>query len=130
MFGHEDTPLFSGTPMKATTSRFNPKPVSQQLSMASCRICLGTGKVIVDGRERICNCEAGDAIMQRHGLLSDCRMLSGSTMGSLTGLRKYDDIDRVQGEFVLWVAGSDQTFANWQEAWNAFADGRNFTSDE
>jgi hypothetical protein len=46
MFSTEETaPLFTGTPMKANTAKFEPKPVAKQMSFAQCQACMDTGKI-------------------------------------------------------------------------------------
>jgi hypothetical protein len=123
MFDFEDTPLFSGTPIKATESVFTARSAEKQMIFGSCGVCLDTGVCMLNGRARFCSCDKGQAAKRRKALLSDCRSLSGSTMGTLTGLRLYDDVDRVQAEFVQWVSDPAQPeFKNWQEAWAAFSD--------
>ena len=103
--------------MKAKESHFEPKTAQRQMILGSCPICLDTG-VIVDGRAKYCSCDRGQAAKRRRALLDDCRCLSGSTMGTLTGLSLYQDIDLIQSEFVVWVADPAQPeFKNWQAAW-------------
>lgn len=122
MFEYKDTPLFSGTPMRAEESVFVERPAEKQLLLGSCGTCLDTGVCMVNGRSRYCSCDKGRAARRRKELLADCRNLSGSTMGTLTGLRLYDDIDSAQAEFVAWVSDPAQPeFKNWQEAWAAFS---------
>jgi hypothetical protein len=122
MFEFEDTPLFSGTPIKVTESIFTARPAEKQMILGSCSVCLDTGVCMVNGKARYCSCDQGQAAQRRKALLSDCRSLSGSTMGTLTGLRLYDDIDAVQAEFTQWVSDPAQPeFKNWQEAWAAFS---------
>ena len=132
MFDNMDMPLFSGTPMQARESQFDPKPVNTQLVIATCHVCLDTGKVVVNGYERFCTCERGEASTKAR-VVSDCRSLGGSTMASLTGLRKYDDVDAIQADFAEWVNDPERPmFTNWQQAWKAYSnDGtREFKSKE
>jgi hypothetical protein len=49
-----DLPLFSGTPMRAHTDSYTPKPHVAQSSFAQCRVCLDTGRV----GETFCTCDA------------------------------------------------------------------------
>ena len=53
-------------------------------------------------------------------LLNDCLNLSSGTIATLTGLRSYSDIEKVQNKFVAFVKDSRGHYKNWQFAWRAF----------
>ncbi len=50
--------------------------------------------------------------------------LSSGTLASLTGLRRYDELDAVHTAFLHFAEKSTETnstpFKNWQEAWRHF----------
>ena len=51
-------------------------------------------------------------------------ILSSGTMGTLTGLRQYAEIEKIQFAFYSWIIEQKREFRNWPEAWNEFK-GRN-----
>ena len=53
----EDTPLFSGTPMRAHIPEAKPEPAGQQATLAQCPLCLDTGIVKVGLVTRRCWCK-------------------------------------------------------------------------
>lgn len=53
-------------------------------------------------------------------ILSDARSLSSGTIATITGNKKYEDIDKTQGQFVNFIQKSDKKYNNWQEAWKDF----------
>ena len=50
--------------------------------------------------------------------------LSSGTMGTVTGLRQYAEIEKIQFAFYSWIIEQKKDFMNWQAAWNEFK-GRN-----
>ena len=46
--------------------------------------------------------------------------LSSGTLATLTGLRKYDDLDKVQIAFTNFCLANAGRFGTWAQAWNAF----------
>jgi len=60
MFGHEDLPLFSGTPVRVEAVK--PLSETERLQRAlgvDCLVCRDTGIVLVDGEPRFCWCDVG-----------------------------------------------------------------------
>ena len=51
-------------------------------------------------------------------------ILSSGTIGTLTGLRQYAEIEKIQFAFYSWIIEQKREFKNWPEAWNEFK-GRN-----
>ena len=61
MFGHEDLPLFSGTPVRVDPPKAASDTLHRQrlLGGAKCGLCFDTG-IIMDGHEKkFCWCDAG-----------------------------------------------------------------------
>jgi hypothetical protein len=57
-------------------------------------------------------------------VLKDIMELSSGTIGSITGFRKYSDIEQVRNDFIMWSQERrNQGFTSWQQAWGAFKDG-------
>lgn len=56
-------------------------------------------------------------------VIQDCLSLSAGTIATLTGLRRYEDIDRVQAELVQ-LALEMPTANSWMEVWNAYIERR------
>lgn len=52
-------------------------------------------------------------------VVMDCLALSDSTIATLTGYRRYDDIERVQSELVQ-LALEMPTARDWMEVWEAY----------
>ena len=52
-------------------------------------------------------------------VIQDCLSLSDGTIATLTGYRRYDDIERVQSELVQ-LALEMPTAQNWMEVWNEY----------
>jgi len=52
-------------------------------------------------------------------VVQDCLGLSDGTIATLTGYRRYDDIERVQSELVQ-LALEMPTAQNWMEVWNEY----------
>ncbi len=46
--------------------------------------------------------------------------LSGGTLATLTGLRKYADLDKARADFTAFCAANVGKFENWAQAWEAF----------
>ena len=54
------------------------------------------------------------------GVVKAAAFLSSGTLATLTGLRKYDDLDRVQADFTAFCAANMGKFESWAQAWEAF----------
>lgn len=56
----------------------------------------------------------------------DIRHLSSGTMATLTGIKKYDDIDRIQSAFSKYAEKNERrrNWANWSDAWDDFEDSK------
>ena len=56
----------------------------------------------------------------------DIRYLSSGTMATLTGIKKYDDIDRIQHAFAEYAKKNERRrdWENWSDAWDDFEDSR------
>ena len=52
-------------------------------------------------------------------VVMDCLGLSDGTIATLTGFRRYDEIERVQNELVQ-LALEMPTAANWMEVWEEY----------
>lgn len=46
--------------------------------------------------------------------------LSSGTIASLTGLRKYQDVDKIVLEFIEHTKKSGVKYENWVDAWRGF----------
>ena len=46
--------------------------------------------------------------------------LSSGTIATLTGRKRYDEIDEIQQRFALFVAQAGRDFQTWVQAWAAF----------
>ena len=57
---------------------------------------------------------------KKEKLLYDCASLSSGTLSTLTGIRKYEDLDKIHSKFVAYVKKSHTSYSNWQSAWKAF----------
>ena len=51
--------------------------------------------------------------------------LSSGTMGTVTGLRQYAEIEKIQFAFYSWIIEQKREFRNWPEAWNTFKEEAN-----
>lgn len=60
-------------------------------------------------------------------LLWQASTLAAGTLASLTGLRRYSEIDAVRLEFMDFCEECEGQFASWQPAWQAFATLKGFT---
>jgi hypothetical protein len=58
--------------------------------------------------------------MSKQDLLADCRQLSSGTIATLTGARRYEDIDGWREDFCDWVDGCGIRFVSWVDAWESF----------
>ena len=56
-------------------------------------------------------------------VIQDCLSLSDGTIATLTGLRRYEDIDRVQAELVQ-LALEMPTATSWVEVWDTYVEKR------
>ena len=56
-------------------------------------------------------------------VIQDCLSLSDGTIATLTGYRRYDEIERVQAELVQ-LALEMPTATSWMEVWNTYAERR------
>ena len=56
----------------------------------------------------------------------DIRHLSSGTMATLTGIKKYDEIDRIQYAFAEYAKKNERRrdWENWSDAWDDFEDSR------
>ena len=79
------------------------------------------GKVIQESNDN----ELREA--KNYEIVKDALALSSGTISNLTGLRKYDSIDRIQTEFVLFIQDNPEVFGSWLEAWEVFSKGRKFS---
>mgnify|MGYP003630668086 CR=1 FL=1 len=55
----------------------------------------------------------------------DIRHLSSGTMATLTGIKKYDEIDRIQHAFADYAKKNERRirdWENWSDAWDDFED--------
>lgn len=60
MFGHEDLPLFSGTPVRVEPEESVSYTDRLQRALAvDCLVCRDTGIVLVEGEPRFCWCPIG-----------------------------------------------------------------------
>ena len=62
-------------------------------------------------------------------ILSDASELSSGTIATLTGCRRYDDIDGWQADFCAYVRAfeSKRTWDSWMDAWDEFKRGYEMT---
>jgi len=51
---------------------------------------------------------------------NQARTLSSGTLATLTGLKRYDQLDAVQAEFVAFTDENSDEFTCWQDAWEAY----------
>lgn len=58
--------------------------------------------------------------MTSNRVISDIINLSSGTMSVLTRKNNYEELDKIQLEFLIFVQNSKETFENWQEAWHSF----------
>ena len=56
-------------------------------------------------------------------VIQDCLSLSDGTIATLIGLRRYDDIERVQNELVQ-LALEMPTATSWMEVWDTYIERR------
>tara|TARA_R110002020_G_scaffold96724_3_gene231293 strand:- start:553 stop:981 length:429 start_codon:yes stop_codon:yes gene_type:complete len=51
-------------------------------------------------------------------VLQDIANLSSGTIGTLTGLSKFYELDRVQDAFYAFAKNSKKNYKTWSDAWN------------
>ena len=56
-------------------------------------------------------------------VIQDCLSLSDGTIATLTGYRRYDEIERVQAELVQ-LALEMPTATSWMEVWDTYIERR------
>ena len=56
----------------------------------------------------------------RCDLVTQARLLSGGTIASLTGKRRYDEIDPIHAEFEEFCEENKSRFETWTEAWREY----------
>ena len=63
---------------------------------------------------------------RRFELFKDCLAISSGTLSTLTGYKRYDDLDMVQEDFTEFVKSllSQRNWKNWQQAWREFDHGQ------
>jgi hypothetical protein len=49
------------------------------------------------------------------------RTISSGTLGSVAGLKRYDEIDALRHSWLTWARSQGCPWFNWQQAWNAYA---------
>jgi hypothetical protein len=54
-------------------------------------------------------------------VIRDIYNLSSGTMATLTGLKNYSDLDRIQREFGEFAEDSPKNYKTWSDAWDDFA---------
>ena len=100
MFGSEDLPLFSGTPVRAIAPGFRPAPATRQLAMAACRACLDTGQILSrhGGRPHAVPCFCAEGSPPREspaeGVPSEAGEASGAYLLSETQAPRAADSGR------------------------------------
>lgn len=50
----------------------------------------------------------------------DARQLSSGTIATLTGIRRYDQIDQIRYAFMQFVERAERTYETWEDAWLDF----------
>lgn len=58
--------------------------------------------------------------MKTDGATYQAITLSSGTLATLTGLKRYDQLDSIQNEFVMFCIENEGEFTCWQDAWEAF----------
>ena len=56
-------------------------------------------------------------------VLQDVRAISSGTLGTLTGKSRYDELDGIHNDWIMWTweqLEAGRTFANWKDAWESF----------
>jgi hypothetical protein len=54
-------------------------------------------------------------------VIKDIYNLSSGTMGTLTGIKQYAKLDKIQKEFGEFAESSSKNYKTWSEAWDDFA---------
>lgn len=63
----------------------------------------------------------------RGSLLWQASTLAAGTLASLTGLRKYAEVDAVRVEFMDFCEENEGRYSSWSSAWQTFATLKGFT---
>lgn len=63
----------------------------------------------------------------RGSLLWQASTLAAGTLASLTGLRKYAEVDAVRVEFMDFCEENEGRYSSWSSAWQAFNTLKGFT---
>lgn len=58
--------------------------------------------------------------MTSNRVISDIINLSSGTMSVLTRKNNYEELDKIQFEFLTFAQNNKETFNNWVEAWTQF----------
>lgn len=90
-----------------------------------CPICKDTGQLV--GSYVFCFCSKGKAMERERyqdSALDQARTLASGTIATLTGLDRYEDIDKMRERFVAFIADDNppNAFTCWQNAWDAFVE--------
>jgi hypothetical protein len=64
-------------------------------------------------------------VLEKIELIRQCAAVSSGTMGTITGYRRYDDIDRITEQFIEYVRATEKEFTCWQKAWESFVSEKN-----
>lgn len=59
-------------------------------------------------------------IMKPDSATNQAKTLSSGTLANLTGVKRYDQLDVIQNEFVAFCVENEGEFTCWQTAWEAF----------
>jgi hypothetical protein len=122
MFITEDLTLFSGTTPQAKNDQYIEKITIEQYSLPlGCPICLGTGRI----EQHFCSCGFGDRLRT----IRDAATISDGTLGTLTGVTKYDELDVIRESWLYWLEDNQTVFTYWQTAWEAYQDSLKQRSD-
>ncbi|MHA1286039.1 MAG: hypothetical protein ACTSPB_01425 [Candidatus Thorarchaeota archaeon] len=78
------------------------------------------GRGSCGGTPRFDGSGGGIGNRQNAKVIHDAYNLSSGTMATLTGKKKYSELDKIQNDFAQWVEGSPRDFNTWQEAWRAY----------
>jgi hypothetical protein len=57
---------------------------------------------------------------QNDKVLQQIAGLSSGTLGSLTGLVKYRELDKVAADFYKFIKNASKKFDNWSDAWDYY----------
>jgi hypothetical protein len=53
-------------------------------------------------------------------LTESARCVASGTLATVTGLRRYDELDALRARFVAFCAAHEGDYDCWQTAWKAF----------